>query len=85
MSLLTIAWSMVAAACGMMGLSHIVLCFKGQRPYVHLLSSVMAFSAAAGALVELALLQQQAFGFETTLVLFQLLEFFRGFRLTIET
>jgi len=56
MSLLTIAWSMAAAACGMMGLSHIVLCFKGQRRYVHLLSSIMAFSAAAGAMVELALL-----------------------------
>ncbi len=41
----------------MMGLSHVLLWFKERRRSVYLLSSVMAFSAAASALLELALMR----------------------------
>ncbi len=59
MSLITIAWSMAAAACAMMGLMHILLWLKERRRGVYLLSASMAFGAAASALLELGLLRSQ--------------------------
>jgi len=56
MSPLTIAWSMCAAACLMLGLMHLLLWLKDRPSRVYLLSSLMAFSAGASAMTELALL-----------------------------
>ena len=54
MSILTIAWSMCAAASFMLALLHLLLWFKDRKAYVYLLSVLMAVSAGAGALTELA-------------------------------
>ena len=56
MSILTIAWSMSAAASFILALLHLLLWFKDRKAYVYLLSVVMAVSAGAGALTELALM-----------------------------
>ena len=47
MSILTIAWSMSAAASFMLALLHLLLWFKDRKAYVYLLSVVMAVSAGA--------------------------------------
>jgi len=60
MSLLTIAWSMCAAACLMLALMHILLWLKYSQNRVYLLSSLMAFAACASALLELGLLSTQS-------------------------
>lgn len=59
MSILIIAWSMCAAASFMLGLLHLLPGFKDRRASEYLLSVLMAFSAGAGALTELALMQAQ--------------------------
>lgn len=51
---------MCAAASFMLGLLHLLLWFKDQRSFVYLLSMLMAFSAGAGAMTELALAQAQS-------------------------
>lgn len=56
MSILTIAWSMCTAASFMLALLHLLLWFKDRRAYIYLLSVMMAVSAGAGALTELALM-----------------------------
>ena len=56
MSILTIAWSMCAAASFMLGLLHLLLWSKDRRAFVYLLSTLMALSAGTGAMVELALM-----------------------------
>ena len=60
MSLLTIAWSMCAAACIMLALMHILLWLKYSHNRVYLLSSLMAFAAGASAMLELGLLSTQS-------------------------
>jgi two-component system sensor kinase FixL len=47
---------MCAAASFMLGLLHLLLWFKDRKAYVYLLSVLMAVSAGAGALSELALM-----------------------------
>jgi two-component system sensor kinase FixL len=56
LSILTIAWSMCAAASFMLALLHLLLWFNDRRAHVYLLSVLMAVSAGAGALTELALM-----------------------------
>ena len=56
MSILTIAWSMCAAASFLLGLLHLLLWSKDRRAFVYLLSTLMALSAGTGAMVELALM-----------------------------
>ena len=60
MSILTIAWSMCAAASFMLGLLHLLLLFKDRRSYVYLLSVLMTFSASASAMTELALMHARS-------------------------
>ena len=55
MSPLTIAWSMCASACAMLGLLHLLIWFKEHRSGVFLLSATMAFSAAVNSFIELRL------------------------------
>jgi len=47
---------MCGAASFMLGLLHLMLWFKDRRSYVYLLSVLMAFSAGAGSMTELALM-----------------------------
>jgi signal transduction histidine kinase len=56
MSLLTVAWSICASACMMLGLIHLLFWFRDRKSYVYLLSSLMAFSAGVSAVLELGLL-----------------------------
>ena len=56
MSILTIAWSMCAAASFMLGLLHLLLWSRDRRAFVYLLSTLMGLSAGTGAMVELALM-----------------------------
>ena len=56
MSLHTVAWSICASACMMLGLIHLLFWFRDRRSYVYLLSSLMAFSAGVSAVLELGLL-----------------------------
>ena len=51
---------MRAAASFMLGLLHLLLWFKDQRSHVYLLSVLIAFSAGAGAMTELALMHAQS-------------------------
>lgn len=48
---------MCSAACVMLGLTHVLLWFKERRRVLYLLSALMAFSAAASALIELGLMR----------------------------
>ena len=48
---------MCAAACAMFGLTHVMLFLHQRRAAVYVLSSLMAFSACSGALIELALMR----------------------------
>lgn len=61
MSLLTIAWSMCAGACAIIGLTQILLWVRepGPQRKLYLLSATMSFAATATALVELALMKSQ--------------------------
>jgi hypothetical protein len=61
MSLLTIAWSMVAAASVGLGLTQLLLWSKIRQNTVYLLSSLMAFSAGVGAMLELGMLTTESF------------------------
>ena len=56
MSPLVIAWSMCAGMCLMLGSMHLLFWFKERRVTAYLLSATMGFSAAASAMLELALL-----------------------------
>lgn len=56
MSILTIAWSMCGAASLMLGLMHVFLWFHHGRSWVYPLIALAAFSAAASAQLELALM-----------------------------
>ncbi len=60
MSLLTVAWSMCFAACIMLGLMHLLLFFHQRRSTLYLLSSLMAFAAAADTMLVLALMKAQS-------------------------
>lgn len=51
---------MCAAASFMLGVLHLLLWFKDRRTHAYLLSMLMAFSAGAGAMVELALMHAQS-------------------------
>lgn len=59
MSLLTIAWSMCAGACAVIGLTQFLLWLREPGRKVFLLSATMSLAAAATALVELALMKSQ--------------------------
>ncbi len=54
------AWSMTAAACCILGLMHLILCLKLGRYSAYMLSSLMAFSAGAVAILELNLLTTES-------------------------
>ncbi|MFW2437858.1 MAG: sensor histidine kinase [Arenicellales bacterium] len=60
MSLLTITWSMAAAACWVLGLLHLFLWFQKRSSSIYLLSSIMALSAGANAMLELGMLSTQS-------------------------
>jgi len=68
MSLLTIAWSMVAAASVGLGLTQLLLWSKIHQTTVYLLSSLMAFSAGVGAMLELGMLTTESFDTYRTLI-----------------
>lgn len=55
MSLLGIAWSMIAAACAMLGLTQAFLWWHSRNLAVYPLSMIMAFSAVAVAILEMNL------------------------------
>ncbi len=57
MSLLTVAWSMVAAASVVLGGLHGVLWLKDRQRWIYLLSALMAFAAGATALTHLGLMR----------------------------
>jgi len=56
MSLLTVAWSVCASVCTILGLMHLQFWFRDRKLYAYLLSSLMAFSAGVSAMLELGLL-----------------------------
>ena len=56
MSLLTVAWSVCASVCTILGLIHLQFWFRDRKLYAYLLSSLMAFSAGVSAMLELGLL-----------------------------
>ncbi len=60
MSWLTVIWSICAGLCFMLGLLHLLLWIKNRNNTSYLLSTIMAISAGAGAIIELALLQTTA-------------------------
>jgi signal transduction histidine kinase len=53
---LTFAWSACAGACALLALLHLLIWIKQRPAKIYLLSSLMAFAAAANALAELSLL-----------------------------
>ncbi len=55
-SILTILWSMCAAASFMLGFLHLFFWFKNKNQYIYILSTIMAMSAGVSALLELGLL-----------------------------
>jgi len=71
MSPITVAWSMCAAAAGMLGLMHLLIWLSERRGPVYLLSALMAFSAAASALIELALLQARSRNAYVSLIIWE--------------
>jgi len=60
MSPLVVAWSMCASACLMLGLMHLLFWFRDRQASAYLLSALMGFSAAASALLELAMLTTES-------------------------
>ena len=71
MSPLTVAWSMCAAACVMLGLMHLLLFYHQRRMALYLLSSLMAFAAAAETMLELALMKTQSIETYGSLLIWQ--------------
>mgnify|MGYP001813897868 FL=1 len=55
MNLLVVTWSMISAACAVLGLIQLFLWAHNRRGWVYPLSAVMAFSAAVVALLEMLL------------------------------
>ncbi|MBT8442158.1 MAG: hypothetical protein KJO76_07225 [Gammaproteobacteria bacterium] len=55
-SILTVLWSMCAAACFMLGLTHLLLWYRSRWRPEYLLSTVMAIAAGCNALLELAVM-----------------------------
>ena len=55
-SILTFMWSMVAAACFMLALTHLVFLLRGRRQLEYLLAATMAAAAGSNAIIELLLL-----------------------------
>jgi signal transduction histidine kinase len=55
MNLLIVAWSMVAAICGLLGFIQLLFWSRSQSDRMSLLSAVMSFSAAAVAVTEMTL------------------------------
>lgn len=60
MSPLVVAWSMCASACLMLGLMHLLFWLRDRKVTAYLLSALMGFSAAANALIELAMLTTES-------------------------
>ena len=60
MSPLVVAWSMCASVCLMLGLMHLLFWFRDRRVSAYLLSATMGFSAAASAMLELAMLTTES-------------------------
>lgn len=55
MNLLIVAWSMVAAICGLLGFIQLLFWSRSQSDRMSLLSAIMSFSAAATAVAEMTL------------------------------
>ena len=55
-SILTVLWSMCAAACFVLGLTHLLLWYRSRWRLEYLLSTVMAAAAGCNALLELAVM-----------------------------
>ena len=70
MNWLTVAWSMCAGICVMLGLLHFLLWIRS-RGFKFLLSALMAFSAAACALLELSMLHSSSIPFYQRLLQYQ--------------
>ncbi len=68
MSLLTVAWSMVAAASVVLGGLHGVLWLKDRQRWIYLLSALMAFAAGATALTHLGLMRAESLQTYSTLL-----------------
>lgn len=68
MSWLTVAWSMCAAACGMMALLHLFLWSHEHRKKAYLLSAAAASGAAVNSILELAILKAASPATASTLV-----------------
>ena len=62
------AWSMTAAACCILGLMHLILCLKLGGFSLYMLSSLMALSAGAVAILELNMLTTESLDTYRTLV-----------------
>ncbi|MGB5717973.1 MAG: ATP-binding protein [Gammaproteobacteria bacterium] len=71
MSLLTIAWSFCASVCLMLGSIHLLFWFRKRSSPVYLLSSLMAFSAGANAMLELGLLHTESLDHYRVLMLWE--------------
>jgi signal transduction histidine kinase len=69
MSPLVVAWSMCASACLMLGLMHLLFWFRDRKVSAYLLSALMGFSAAASALLELAMLTTESMQLYSALLL----------------
>ena len=60
MNVLTIAWSFCASVCLMLGSIHLLFWLRNRHTPAYLLSSLMAFSAGASAMLELGLLHTES-------------------------
>ena len=76
MSPLVVAWSMCASACLMLGLMHLLFWFRDRKVTAYLLSALMGFSAAASALLELAMLTTESVQLYSELMLWENLALF---------
>ena len=68
MSLLTVAWSVCASACMILGLIQLLFWLRNRKLYAYLLSSLMAFSAGISAMLELGLLFTESLSTYRTLM-----------------
>jgi len=68
MSLLTVAWSVCASACMMLGLIQLLFWLRNRKLYAYLFSSLMAFSAGINAMLELGLLFTESLSTYRTLM-----------------
>ena len=71
MSLLTVVWSFCASTCLMLGSIHLLFWFRKRSSPVYLLSSLMAFSAGANAMLELGLLHTESLDHYRVLMLWE--------------